>query len=152
MIQIRKSATADTRTCDVLTVSKATLAASSREHIDDVGQAITFFIANLKLAASYHDYTKLSDIDGFFHDFRTGFKVQEWWKMHQREERHHIDNPEGVRDDVNLFDVLEHVADCVMAGMGRAGSVYPMAVSADVLIRAVQNTADLLKSQIEVIK
>lgn len=152
MIKIRKSATADTRTCDVSTVSKETLILSSQQHIDDVRKAVDFFIGCLWRAGRSHDHTKLSDIDGFYKDFKTGFEVQDWYEMHKRAERHHIDKPEGVRDDVNLIDVLEHIADCVMAGMGRAGSVYPMNVSAEVLLRAVQNTADLLKSQIEVVE
>lgn len=43
VIEIRKSATADSRTCDVSQVSKETLLASSRQHIGDVVKAMAFF-------------------------------------------------------------------------------------------------------------
>jgi len=42
------------------------------------------------------------------------------------------------------------IADCVMAGMARSGSVYPLEISPDVLMKAFNNTSDLLKSQVKV--
>jgi hypothetical protein len=57
---------------------------------------------------------------------------------------------DGVPKDVNLIDVLELIADCVMAGMARSGSVYPFNVDTEVLKRAFDNTAELLKSQVVV--
>jgi adenosylmethionine-8-amino-7-oxononanoate aminotransferase len=56
-----------------------------------------------------------------------------------------------VREDVNLIDVLDFIADCVMAGMGRTGSVYPLNLSPELLEKAFQNTVALLKAQVEVI-
>ena len=52
--------------------------------------------------------------------------------------------------DVNLIDVLDMIADCVMAGMARSGSVYPLEIPLDVLRRAFDNTVDLLKVHVEV--
>jgi hypothetical protein len=51
---------------------------------------------------------------------------------------------------VNLIDVLDMIADCVMAGMARTGEVYPLTIDQDVLMRAFQNTVALLKSQVVV--
>ena len=55
MIKVKKSPTADTRTCDFANVSKDTLLTSSVQHIADVGQAIAFFQAELTRVAVAHD-------------------------------------------------------------------------------------------------
>lgn len=150
MITINKSQTADTRTCDFANTPQDVLLASSRQHIMDVVKALAFFQAKLTEAAGQHDYDKLSTIDWFHHDFVTGFKETGWWDNHRRIHRHHLDKPDGVPPDVNLIDVLEHIADCVMAGMARSGSVYELKLSDELLQRAFRNTVDLLKSQVEV--
>ena len=77
MISIRKSETADTRTCDFTKVSRETLLASSIQHVGDVHQALAFFAGEIVRAAGRHDYDKLSDIDGFHRDFKTGFAQTE---------------------------------------------------------------------------
>lgn len=150
MININKSHTADTRTCDFANTTKDTLLASSRQHIGDVVKALAFFSGKLTEAAGEHDYDKLTTIDWFHRDFLTGFKRTEWWDNHRKIHRHHIDKPDGVPEDVNLLDVLEHVADCVMAGMARSGSVYELKLSDELLQRAFKNTVELLKSQVVV--
>lgn len=151
MIQIKKSPTADTRTCDFANVSKETLLASSHQHIQDVRRALAFFVEMMVGASAHHDFDKISDIDGFHRDFLTGFKVTEWWDRHRKLNRHHLIEPDGVPEDVNLIDVLDMISDCVMAGMARSGSVYPLNISPDVLMRAFQNTVELLKSRVEVV-
>lgn len=150
MIRIQKSQTADSRTCDYTQVTKETLLASSRQHIGDVGKAIGFFAGLLVEAAARHDYDKLTDIDGFHADFVTGFAQTGWWDRHRKLNRHHLLQEDGVPEDVNLIDVLDMVADCVMAGMARSGSVYPLAISDEVLRRAFENTVALLQSQVVV--
>jgi hypothetical protein len=150
MIEIQQSKTADTRSCDYANVSKETLLASSRQHIGDVGKALTFFRDELYKADVRHDYDKISDIDGFHADFVTGFKQTGWWDRHRQLNRHHLLQPDGVREDVNLIDVLDMIADCVMAGMARTGEVYPLTIDPDVLKRAFDNTVTLLKSQVVV--
>lgn len=151
MIQIRKSATADTRTCDYASISKDTLLASSRQHIGDVGRALAYFGSLITEAAVRHDYDKLTDIDGFHADFVTGFAQTGWWERHRKLNRHHLLADDGVPEDVNLIDVLDMISDCVMAGMARSGTVYPLEISDEVLRRAFDNTAELLKSQVEVV-
>jgi hypothetical protein len=151
MITVKPSPTADTRTCDFANVSKDTLLASSVQHIRDVQQAIGLFLEKLHEAGCVHDTDKLTDIDGFHADFVTGFVQQEWWTRHRQLNRHHLTMADGVRDDVNLIDVLDFIADCVMAGMARSGSVYPLSLPPELLECAFQNTVTLLKSQVEVI-
>lgn len=150
MITIKKSATADTRTCDFANTSKETLLASSRQHIGDVVKALAFFSGRLTEAAGEHDYDKLTAIESFHEDFITGFKQTGWWDNHRRIHRHHLDKPDGVPKDVNLLDVLEHIADCVMAGMARSGSVYELKLSDELLQKAFQNTVALLKTEVTV--
>lgn len=158
MIEIRKSSTADTRTCDKTKVTKETLLASSVQHIGDVGKGIAFFAGKLTEAASIHDYDKLSAIDWFHGDFTTKIVDDKgnaipggWLENHYRIHRHHLDKDGGVPEDVNLIDVLEHISDCVMAGMGRAGDVWPINLTDELLQRAIANTAALLKSQVSVV-
>jgi hypothetical protein len=150
MIEIGKSETADTRTCDFANVTKETLLASSRQHIGDVQKALDFFVDKIDEAAMNHDPDKITDIDGFHADFITGFKQTSWWDRHRQLNRHHLTMADGVRDDVNLIDVLDFIADCVMAGMARSGSVYPLHLDAELLEKAFQNTVAMLKAQVVV--
>ncbi len=152
MIKIKPSQTADTRTCDFKNTSKETLLESSRTHIGDVVKALAFFQSKLTQAAGEHDYDKLTAIDWFHSDFVTGFKETGWYDNHRKIHRHHIDKDDGVPKDVNLIDVIEHISDCVMAGMARSGSVYELKLSDELLQSAFKNTVDLLKSQVVVIK
>jgi hypothetical protein len=150
MIEIKKSQTADTRTCDFANTSKETLLASSRQHIGDVVKALAFFQSKITSAAGEHDYDKLTEIEKFHADFATGFKQTGWWDNHRKIHRHHLGQPDGVPYDVNLVDVIEYISDCVMAGMARSGSVYELKLPDEILQRAFRNTAELLKSQVVV--
>lgn len=150
MIQIQKSATADTRTCDFANVSAKTLLDSSRQHIGDVVKGLSFFIGKLTEAAGCHDYDKLTDINWFHSDFLTGFKETGWWDNHRKIHRHHLAQEDGVPADVNLLDILEYITDCVMAGKARSGTVTPLLMTPELLERAFKNTVDLLASQVEV--
>lgn len=151
-IEIRKSATADTRTCDFANTSKETLLASSHQHIGDVQDALFFMIKLLDKVAEVHDHDKISDIDGFHGDFVTGFAQTTWWDNHRKVNRHHLLQADGVPEDVNLIDVLDMICDCVMAGMARSGSIYPLNLDPDVLRRAFDNTVELLKRNVTVIQ
>lgn len=151
MIEIKKSETADTRTCDFANVTKKTLATSSRQHIADVVRALAFFQERLTIAAGEHDYDKLLELDWFHADFITGFKKTGWWDQHRQIHRHHLSSPDGVPPDVNLIDILEFIADCVMAGMARSGSVYPLKLPEGLLQRAFDNTVELLKQEVKVV-
>lgn len=139
MITIQKSKTADT---------KDQLYNSSVQHRGDVIQGIEFFKQKLDEAANLHDHDKLSDIDGFHRDFLTGFEKTEWWDNHRKVNRHHLLAEDGVPEDVNLIDVLDMIVDCVMAGMGRSGSVYHLDICSESLGVAFDNTVGLLKAQV----
>jgi hypothetical protein len=150
MIKVRPSPTADTRTCDFANVTEQQLYESSIQHIMDVQKALTFFSEKIANAAYNHDNDKLADIKSFHADFVTGFKSTEWWDRHRLINRHHLTHEDGIPENVNLIDVLDFISDCVMAGMARSGSVYPLELPAELLQRAFQNTVNLLKEQVVV--
>jgi hypothetical protein len=150
MIEIKKSETADTRSCDWSKVTKEQLEISSRQHIGDIGAALVFFDDLLLKAAQNHDFDKITGLDHFHSDFATGFKETGWWDKHRKINRHHLLQEDGIPNDVNLVDVLEFISDCVMAGMARTGNVYPLQISPDLLKRAFDNTVELLKNQVKV--
>lgn len=143
-IYISPSPTADTRTCDWSKVSKKQLLSSSIQHKGDIAQALGLFQLMLTEAAVRHDFDKLSAIDHFHADFRTGFKETGWWDEHRKINRHHLNEADGIPDDVNLVDVLDFIADCCMAGLARSGSVYELHLPDELLQRAFQNTVKLL--------
>lgn len=152
MIKIKKSQTADTRTCDWSKVTKEQLLESSKQHIEDVRQGIDFFRSHLEDIGTFHDYTKIQGIDQFYKDFQTGFKTQDWFKMHQETERHHLKDPKYVQKDVNLLDVLEMIVDGAMAGLARSGEYRKEDILDldQLLVRAYNNTINLLLDNIEV--
>lgn len=149
-IRIEKSPTADTMLCDFPNVNQGTLFTSSVQHIADVRNGLRFFCKKIADAAMVHDHDKLTDIEGFHRDFVTGFTQTTWWDNHRKVNRHHLLQADGVPADVNLIDVLDMIADCVMAGMARSGSVYPLNIDSEVLRRAFDNTVELLKAEVEV--
>ena len=152
MITIQQSKTADTRTCDASKVTKDQLMASSIQHIGDVAKGIQFFQDMLHKSADQHDSDKLTELDHFYADFVTKFEETGWWDNHRKINRHHLLADDGIPEDVNLIDVLDMIVDCVMAGMGRSGEVYPLVIKPGTLMDAFNNTVDLFKSQIVVEK
>lgn len=107
--------------------------------------------------ACNHDFTKIRNIDEFYDDFLAcqkdkskDFRSMDWYQLHITEERHHLDAK--VPEDVNLFDVMERIADIVMAGMARTGSVFPDKLPDGLLEKAYQNTIEMLKSRVRVEK
>ena len=150
-IIIRRETKADTRTCDTKNVSLKDLVEATLQHIQDVGNCMQFFAESLINNTKNHDNTKMSGIEQFYADFKTKFEQHSWYDMHKVKERHHLDKPEGVRADVNLLDVLEHVADCVAAGYARGGEVYDLELPNEVLQKAFKNTVELLKNKVELV-
>lgn len=158
MIQIQKSPTADNRTCDKASVTRDQLLASSGQHIADVGKGLAFLASKLVEAAAVHDYDKLTEIDWFLKDFQGNILIPDGWLMnHYKIHRHHLGKCDitsekfpGVPEDVNLLDVLEMVADCVMAGMARSGELFPIDLPDWLLQKALANTVELLKNQVVV--
>lgn len=151
-IIIKKSQNADTRTCDWSKVSKKELLKNSKHHISDVKKGLNFLSKLLKEAGNKHDFTKIDNIDEFHADFRTGFKKQGWWKIHQEKERHHFNTKKYIQKDVNLIDILEQITDGVMAGMARSGKYRKEVPDAKLLLKAYENTAKLLLDNLEITK
>ena len=151
-MKIKKSQTADTRTCDISKVTKEQLLKSSKNHISDVRQGMQFLINEMKFASRNHDHTKIENIDEFYSDFKSDFKKQGWWKMHQKVERHHFNNPKYIQKDVNLIDVLEQIVDGCMAGMARSGEYRKEVPDMELLQKAYDNTAKMLLKNIKVIE
>lgn len=150
MIVIQKSETADTRTCDVSLVSREQLLQASMQHIGDVAKAMAFFSSMLIEAAAKHDYDKLTEIDWFYRNFQTKFTETDWWDNHRKIHRHHLAQKDGIPEDVNLLDLLEYIADCVMAGKARSGQVYELKAPVELLEAAFANTVKLLTSEVVV--
>lgn len=150
MITIQKSKTADTRSCDFSQVTKGQLKASSLQHIDDVRKGMDFIKVLIDEAATTHDHDKLTRLNQFHADFITGFKQTGWWDNHRKVNRHHLFDDDGIPTDINLIDIIEMIVDCVMAGMGRTGTVYPLEIKPELLMTAFNNTVELLKQEIVV--
>ena len=153
-IEIERSQNCDTRSADKL-VSKEELYQQSKQHIQDVRKAIDWMVEHLCDRAENHDWTKLENIDDFHKDFeliQSGqlgeFKQMHWFKNLHLQERHHLND--RCPDDVNLFDVMERIADITMAGMARTGKIYDDTLSPEILTKAYKNTIELLKNAVEV--
>lgn len=149
-ITIKPSPTADTRTCDWSKVTETELLIASLMHKQDIAKGIGFFQTLLTEAAVRHDHDKLHAIGQFHSDFRTGFKETGWWDNHRAVNRHHLTMADGIPEDINLIDVLDYIADCVMSGMARSGSVYDITLPPELLARAFANTTELLKAAVTV--
>ena len=154
MIRIRKSLTADTRSAKTI-VTESELLKSSKQHIKDVRKAMRFMSKIINKNAKIHDWTKIKYIKVFAEDFKetqingTDFKMLPWFKLHVATERHHVND--FCHEDINLFDILERVADITMAGMGRTGKVFSKDLDPEILKKAYKNTIDLMVSNIKVI-
>ena len=151
-IRIIKSPNADTRSAKG-NVSKEELLDQTLSHILDVQNVGCMLADKLKEQVAMHDHTKIDYIDDFYNDFVSGkqredFKSLPWWQKHMTE-RHHLND--SVPEDVNLIDVLEMVIDCTVAGLARSGNVYDITIPDDVLIKAINNTKDLIINSVKVV-
>ena len=81
MIEIKKSPTADSRTCDFKNVTKEQLLESTYLHLTDIKKGFEFFILEMMKQQANHDLTKISHIDDFHRNFITGFKEYDWWEL-----------------------------------------------------------------------
>lgn len=103
------------------------------EHVSMVSVFLDRVANALRFRGLAHDWTKFDFPNLTFEE-------------HMNYERHHLNLPSGVHDDVDLLDVMEFVADCVSAGLQRSGEVKVeyLSVPDEVLQRAVYNTATKL--------
>lgn len=157
-IEIERNTNGDTRvTKHMPTINEFN--ESNNSHRWDVKHLINRFCEILKCSSEDHDWTKISEPyrSMFYRDMSSviehgmDFFDGEWSKLHYYElERHHLER--YCPEDVDLFDVIEMICDCVAAGMARSGEVYDLDISDDILIKAVKNTVEILKAQIQVIE
>lgn len=150
-IKIKKSETADSRTCDFKNVTKLQLLKSTQSHLSDIRKGFRFFIDLMLHQSEIHDLTKLTHLDDFHRNFISGFEEKDWWDLHQDKERHHFNNPKYIQDDVNLIDIMDQIIDGVMAGMARSGSYRQEKISPELLTKAYENTVRLLLESVEVV-
>lgn len=150
MIKIKPSKTADSRTCDWSKVTKEELLEATNSHLHDVYRGFDFLMMLMLKQRNMHDITKLSHIDDFYRNFKTGFQEKDWWEMHQDKERHHFNDPKYIQHDVNLIDIMDQIVDGVMAGMARSGEYRQEFIDSELLKRAYDNTVKLLLTEVEV--
>lgn len=154
---MKKNTNGDTRSADhIPTIEEFNEA--NYNHKNDVKNLIFRFSEMLKDSAQDHDFSKTTEPyrSMFYRDMvatmdgRLKFTDGEWYKLHsQKLERHHLN--EYVPDDVDLFDVIEMICDCVCAGMTRHGDIRPIEIKNEVLQKAIENTAEILKNQINLV-
>ena len=157
-VKIKRNTDGDTRVAKKMpTISE--FDASNRSHRVDVRELADRFCGILKCSVMDHDWTKVKEpyrsmlyrnmesVIERGEDFFDG----EWSRLHYNElERHHLKR--HCPEDVDLFDVIEMMCDCVAAGMARSGEVYDLDIPEGILTKAVQNTVEILKGQIQVIE
>ena len=153
MIEIKKNPNGDTRTAPK-GITFEEFQEANDMHIYDVASVMYELSKMVDSAGEHHDCTKKSQERMFYNNFLstmndgTDFVNDEWYQLHIKAERHHLLS--NCPDDVNLIDVLEMITDCVYAGMARSGEIRDLEINPDILNKAVQNTAKLIKDMIVV--
>lgn len=147
---IQKATDLDNENADASTLYKDT-----KQHIREVRQLMLLFGWRLKYVARHHDWTKLEYFDDFADDVferkcEDDFKKREWYNTHTTLERHHLNAT--TPEDVNLWDVIEFMCDCICAGYSRQGWLNEELLELDdeVLQLAYKNTIRYLANEIEV--
>lgn len=154
MIEIYKNPNGDTRTAPK-NVTFEQFQEANDMHIEDVKAVMYELSRIIDKTGENHDCTKKSQERMFYRNFLstmnegTDFVNNEWYQLHIKAERHHLLS--NCPDDVNLIDVLEMISDCVCAGMARSGEIRDLEIDSDILNRAVQNTAKMIKEMIKVV-
>ena len=130
---------------------------ANEEHIGDVIKIMAVVCEQLKNQARRHDWTKTEEPyqTMFYNDLcktirgEMNFIDGEWAHQHYDIlERHHLSK--NAPDDVNMFDVMEMLCDCAVAGKARnENEIYYPTVSDEVLQKAFRNTFDILVNAIE---
>lgn len=137
--------------------SKEQLYLETEQHKMDVARLMSFIALELNEIGYNHDWTKIQYFDQFAKDTlerqdTPDFKSRDWYKIHTKEERHHLNA--NTPKDVDLLDVLEFICDCVVAGKARTGRVEKkyLELSGDILKKAFWNTVDKLIDEVQVDK
>lgn len=154
MIRIKKNPNGDTRTARK-GITFEQFQQANDMHMQDVQSVMCELSRMVDRAGDFHDCTKKSQERMFYRDFvdtqenGVDFVSGEWYQLHVNAERHHLLS--NCPKDVNLIDVLEMIADCTCAGLARSGEIRDLEINTEILERAVKNTAELIKSMVEVV-
>lgn len=149
MIPASESASVSTASHEL---SRHELLSAVRQHKQDVARGMAAVADMIKAAGENHDHTKINRFRDYYRYFshaqKTGIKSWDWCReIHAKQERHHIED--WFSNDVNLIDVLEHIVDGVMAGIGRSGEYSPDPPPVGLLEKAYANTQKLIASMVE---
>ena len=155
MIEITKNPNGDTRTAPK-GITFEQFQQANDMHTQDVQSVMWELSKMVDRAEELHDCTKKSQERMFYRDFvdtqenGVDFVSGEGYQLHVNAERHHLLS--NCPKDVNLIDVLEMIADCTCAGLARSGEIRDLEINSEILDRAVKNTAELIKSMVEVVE
>lgn len=122
-------------------------------HADEVEKMMSNIGAYMEEIGEWHDWTKFKYFDEFKNDClerlsTPEFKKREWYNIHTIKERHHVNA--NCPADVNLFDILEMIVDCGVAGKSRSGEVNFkfLELNEGILENAYWNTVQLICDKI----
>ena len=154
-IIIKNTQYADSRTAPE-DITKEKLYTATMNHIQDVEKGMEWFAEKIHEAGLKHDYTKMDTFDEVYAPLvlsghtDDSFKQGKWYQRHITEERHHVND--NAHSDVDLVDIIEHLVDVTLSGLGRAGYVSSKYsdISPDLLYRAYWNSIHKLKSIVEI--
>ena len=152
VVEINKSPNADSRTADKGKISFEEFSKSTDMHRDDVKRVIYELARRLREVADNHDYTKKTNEQEYYDSYinakknGTDFHESDWYKKHVKQERHHIKY--HVAEDINLLDILEFICDHCCDELVEKGKVGKMDIDPEVLMKAFENTVDLVKGLI----
>ena len=125
------------------------------QHREDVAKCMYMLANHLCEIGEKHDWTKIEYFDDFAKDTlerltTPEFKKRDWYNIHCNKERHHLNSK--IPTDVDLFDVLESICDCIIAGKTRSGEVNPffLILKKGILEKAYWNTVDKISENIKV--
>lgn len=134
--------------------SKEQLYNETQQHRHDVSKVMSCVSDELRYMGMCHDWSKIEYFDQFAQDTlerqdTPDFKSRSWYKVHTTQERHHINA--NVPEKVNLFDLLEMIVDCIIAGKTRAGMVDNkfIEIPDEVLKEAYWNTVEYITGHVE---
>ena len=154
-VKIKRNTNGDTRVATHVPTIEEFFKANYT-HTEDVKNIAGLFAQILGYSVSDHDWTKRNEPyrSMFYRDMAAAmehgknFTDGEWAKLHYYElERHHLNR--HCPEDVDLFDVIEMICDCIAAGMARSGEVRDIEISPEVLSKSIKNTVEILKKYIE---
>ena len=121
-----------------------------KQHRKDVYNVMNEIAWNIYQNGVMHDWTKESFFEDYYQDIidrqtETDFEKREWYKIHTKYERHHINQDTPI--DVNLIDILEMITDKIVTGKTtNNGKVEPnyLKIDNETLQEAYWNTITLI--------